>query len=379
MSRYADHSQETLYRDGKLVGFNAGYGFHSEHEWGYKGMEQTKPKKIIDKNKNHPFNGEIVESPETIHLMEFGDNGDVFLTNDEFYYQRMVRMSEEEKQQRIESLVNNDDRKQTEEFLAKLGIPTKSPEVVSLWNDSSFYLLSTNEQSRELIRRLYDEMQKGNVAISSDYSFMFKDRGLSFVLLDQLTPHDLSAKQLVDNRNEMARQFEKEYNDFLKKEGLEGLFGGSKYPIEFWNVQIHNLIQDESGEIIPEFYLELTDTSKGRENLDANTMHNLPHYMSGPDIKFLVPTVQTPEYAEFAKSHSKEEIGEYLSSKLEEYHEQQRLAKEQGYEIGEDSLSAIATEQRTETVQKRSVSLRDRIGKWLNPDRDKDKSEERGE
>ena len=46
MGRYAYHGQEVLKRDGKLVGFNAGYGFYSEHERGYSGIEQKKPKKI---------------------------------------------------------------------------------------------------------------------------------------------------------------------------------------------------------------------------------------------------------------------------------------------------------------------------------------------
>lgn len=379
MGRYADHSQEVLYRDGKLVGFNAGYGFHSEHEHGYSGMEQRKTKRSIDKNKQSPFNGEIVENTDSIHLMDFGNDGNVFLTNNNFYYYSMSEMSEEDRNRRMESMINNDDRKSTADFLARIGMQPEQPEVVSLWNGSSFYLLSTNEHSSELLKTLYAEMQKGNVAISSDYSFMFKDRGLSFVLLDQLSKEDLANKQLMDHRDELARKFEKEYNDYLKEEGLEGLFGGSKYPIEFWNVQIHNLIQAENGEIIPEFYLELTDTSKDRENLDANTMHNVPRYMSGADIKFLVPIVQTPEYADFAKSHSKEEIGEYLNGKLEEYHEQQRIAEEQGYQIGEDSLDTIATEQRTETVEKRSSSLKDKIGKWLHPERENEKTEEKGE
>ena len=100
--------------------------------------------------------------------------------------------------------------------------------------------------------------------------------------------------------------------------------------------------------------------------------------MTGAEIKFLVPIVQTPEYEEFAKSHSKEEIGEYLNSKLEEYHEQQKIAEEQGYQITEDSLTAIATEQRTETVEKRKLSLKNRINKWLHPDREKT-TEEKGE
>ena len=51
MSRYAYHGQEVLERDGKLVGFNAGYGFYAEHESHYLGEEQRKPKKLIDKNK----------------------------------------------------------------------------------------------------------------------------------------------------------------------------------------------------------------------------------------------------------------------------------------------------------------------------------------
>ena len=46
MSRYAYLGQEVLKRNGKLVGFNAGYGFYGEHEFGYSGNEQMKPKKV---------------------------------------------------------------------------------------------------------------------------------------------------------------------------------------------------------------------------------------------------------------------------------------------------------------------------------------------
>ena len=94
MGRYAYHGQEVLKRDGKLVGFNAGYGFYSEHEHGYTGEEQIKSKKIIDKNKNHPFNGEIVENPQAINLMEFSD-GSVWLTNDGWNYASLMRKTED--------------------------------------------------------------------------------------------------------------------------------------------------------------------------------------------------------------------------------------------------------------------------------------------
>ena len=62
-----------------------------------------------------------------------------------------------------------------------------------------------------------------------------------------------------------------------------------------------------NGEIVPEFYLEILDTSKGRENLNALCMHKLCR-LTGDEIKALVPVVQSPEYAEYAKSHSKEDV-----------------------------------------------------------------------
>ena len=248
MGRYAYHGQEVLKRDGKLVGFNAGYGFYAEHESGYTGEEQMKSKKIIDKNKNHPFNGEIVKNPQSINLMEFSDRS-VWLTNDGWNYASLMRKTEEERHEIMDRYINNDDRKRNEEFMSKIGANMDSPEVVALWyagfnGGGNFDLISTNEQSSELIKTLYAEMQKGNVAISSDYSFMFKDRGLSFVLLDQLTQEDLMNKQLVDHRDEMARQFQKEYREYLQKEGVDEsvcIGKGGKYPAEFWNVQISDL------------------------------------------------------------------------------------------------------------------------------------------
>ena len=252
MGRYAYHGQEVLERDGKLVGFNAGYGFYSEHELHYLGEEQRKPKKLIDKNKNHPFNGEIVENPNAVHMMEFSD-GNVWITNDSMDYYRLMKKTDDERNEIKEKYLHNEDRKRIErEMLEFGGRELDAPEIVALWSagwngDGNFDLISTTEQSSEVLKKLYEEMQKGNVAISSDYSFMFKDRGLSFVLLDQLTQEDLMNKQLIDHRDEMARQFQQEYREYLRKEGLDEsvCYGdGGKYPAEFWNVQIHNLKTD---------------------------------------------------------------------------------------------------------------------------------------
>lgn len=248
MSRYAYHSQEVLYRDGKLIGFNAGYGFYAEHESKYRGVEQRKIG-TVEKSEKNPFDGEIIENPDEIHLIEF-DDGKVWIISNSWYYDKLMRKTYDEQRQIMEKYINNDDRSRTEQFLSEIGANLQSPEVVALWNaelmgaGGSFNLISTNEQSSEMLKKLYDEMKKGNVAISSDYSFLFKDRGLSFVLLDQLTNEDLLAKRLVDDRDELIEQFQKEYREYLTKEGLHEsvcYVKGGKYSAEFWNVQIRGL------------------------------------------------------------------------------------------------------------------------------------------
>lgn len=253
MSRYAYHGQEVLKRDGKLVGFNAGYGFFAEHEVGYSGTEQIKAKKSKnkgkDKNKDNPFYLEIVKNPENVNLMEFSD-GSVWLTNDIWTYTSLMEKTEEERHEVMDRYINNDDRKNNEQSFKKIGIKVNSPEVIALWyagfngSDGRFDLISTTEESSELIKTLYTEMQKGNVAISSDYSFMFKDRGLSFVLLDQLTQEDFMNKKLIDHHNEIAKQFQSKYIKYLQKEGVGesySLENKGKYPAEFCNVQVNDL------------------------------------------------------------------------------------------------------------------------------------------
>lgn len=375
MGRYAEYGQEVLIRNGKLVGFNAGYGFYAEHEYGYKGREQIKPKKLFDKNKKSLFNGEIVENPQLIHMIEFED-GNVWLMNNEWQYADLIRKTEQELKESMQRYIYNDDRKRSEDMMRRFGeYDIKAPEIIALWNDGNFDLISTNERSSELIRRLYSEMQRGNVAISSDYSFMFKDRGLSFVLLDQLSKDDLLRRQLVDNQNEVKEKFQEEYSKYIKEEGV-GEFE-EKYPIGFWNLQISKLKDTPKG-IAPEFYLELYHINHGQWNNDS-CLFNVTHRMSGDEIKFLVPVTKTKEFEEFANNHSKEEIEEYINAQLEKYHEQQRTEEEQGYQIGEVSLEEIAAEQKSGTIEKTSSSLKNKVEKWLHPDREKDKTEAKGE
>lgn len=234
--RYASHSQEVLYRDGKLIGFNAGYGSYAEHIGEYGGDEQRKRENTTVSDKDNPFDGDIIANPREVKMMEFSD-GNVWITSDSWKHIRLMTQTEQERQEIMLEYINNSDRKVTEDFLTGLGKNIDSPNVVALWDGGfqgrggSFDLISTNGQSSELLRKLYTELQKGNVAVSSDYSFMFEDRGLSFVLLDQLSKEDLAQKQLIDYRAELAEQFMREYREYLSQQGLEEF--RSQYPIEF--------------------------------------------------------------------------------------------------------------------------------------------------
>lgn len=134
-----------------------------------------------------------------------------------------------------------------------------------------------------------------------------------------------------------------------------------------------------NGEIVPNFYLEILDTSKGRKNLDSLSMLKLSH-LNGNEIKALVPVVQSKEYAEYAKSHSKEDVELYLLEELTLYRKRQEIESLR-YLADKESLEKIASEQRTETIEKRSLSLKDQMSKWLHHSNEnaKDKSEEKGE
>lgn len=108
-------------------------------------------------------------------------------------------------------------------------------------------------------------------------------------------------------------------------------------------------------------------------------MHKLCR-LTGDEIKALVPIVQSQEYAEYARSHSQEDVETYLVEELALYRQRQTI-EEGRYLADKEALGAIATEQRTETVEKRKLSLKDKIAKWLHPAKEKttDKPEEKGE
>lgn len=105
-------------------------------------------------------------------------------------------------------------------------------------------------------------------------------------------------------------------------------------------------------------------------------MHKLCR-LTGDEIKALVPIIKSKEYEEYASSHSIEDVETYLLEELALYR-QRRTIEEGRYLADKESLESIATEQRAEPVERRKTTLKDKIGKWLHPHREKT-TEEKGE
>lgn len=400
MGRYACTSQEVLIREGRLVGFNAGYGYCAEHQGGYKGKEQRKIEKA-DNDTENPFYAESVTWPESVFIMEFDDKT-IWLTNNETVFYGLANKTDKERRKFIEeSFISNIKRqfikneKQQEE---------KMPEILAFWDgihgDGSFDLVSTAKQGCQLLKKLYAEMQKENVAISSDYSFMFKDRGLSFIIKDQLTEQDMMNKKIVNHHDDMVKKLEKEYYEFLIQEGLICTPQDMKWqnPIYTTIPQVIDFKKGHQGELNPVFFINLTDNSKTKAykaqksckekgiNLlniaygnkysglieRQPTIPKLPVYLTGDEIKVLVSIIKSQEFIEYAENNPTEEVGQYLLEQLEQYHESEKTEQNQ-YMVGEKNLEAIAIEQRTEVIDKQTKLLNAKMLEWLHPSKENDK------
>lgn len=173
--------QITIYNDitGKLKGFRAGRINRAEHGEPdpYEGHELFNG--IYTKEK--PFGGETVTNPDAIKLLEH--DGNVMLTNT-----LIIDPSDRYIEHLFTSAVNHMDISR---------IKGEPKDIISIWNNFSFELVSLNKDGAEVLRSLYQEMQNKNVAISRENNFIFGNNsgGLSFVILSELTEEEVEYKR----------------------------------------------------------------------------------------------------------------------------------------------------------------------------------------
>jgi len=194
----------------KLIGFNAGMVQRSEHMTSgqYEGPELCGAMYT----KENPFGGETITNPEAIQLIEY--EGKVILTNTEMPYtdDRFI-------EHLFESAFNHPDRDEKYRDFERNKVIEIAPnakdqlqqpeqeDIIGIWNNWSFELVSTNENGSEVLRTLYEEMLKKNVAISRRNSFIFdKCPGLSFVILSELTEEDYEKKGKIEEMYESHEQ-----------------------------------------------------------------------------------------------------------------------------------------------------------------------------
>lgn len=199
MGRYANLGYEKIYDDeGNVKGINFGYSDVLEHSKGYFGDElcDTKFNRIYHKLSkglvvDKIFYDEKVKNSNDIRLFE-GSDGRVLLTNE---------LSANEVMQLLESgYVHSYDEfsiEKIDEMIEKVSNhPDKNGDHfydVS-WNMYTFNIVSTNEEGRESLINLFNNIKNGDVAISSNFPTLFKSRGLSFANLYLLNKEDIEAK-----------------------------------------------------------------------------------------------------------------------------------------------------------------------------------------
>ena len=365
MARESIWGKQIIIRNGNLVGLNVGYGFYGEHESTYSGLEQGNSQ--LDTPERKIFDGEIIENPDKVKMFEF-DDGMICITNNMDFcnYAERHRMSMDELQKNFTSYVGYDDTNQM--FLKSIGyqVQDEIPGIKAAWAcNGVFYLISKDRESNEILKKLYSEIQRKNVAISNDYRFLFKDRGLSFVMIDQLNKEELDKKGILKCIENVKSEIGKRYNKMVYEQGL--FPRRSKYPVTI-NFVYAKELKISSDDINPILYI---DYSKKNAQTEEREFGNTTGYFETEEFEHLLYLLKTDELREFSDSHSLEEVIKYLDDKMEEYrHKEDNV---QSFEIKEEDLLALASSQRTENVERRLEDLKKSADRWLNPDKEKSK------
>lgn len=365
MARESIWGKEIIKRDGKIVGINLGYGFYGEHESTYNGPEQGKSQ--IDSLERIAFEGETIENTNQIRMFEF-DDGMICITNDMDFcnYAERHRMSMDELQKNFTSYVGYDDTNQM--FLKSIGYKAQDeiPGIKAAWACRGvFYLISKDRESNEILKTLYSEIQRKNVAVSNDYRFLFKDRGLSFIMLDQLTREELAKKGLLKCVERVKSEIDKKYIKMVYDQGL--LRRSKKYPITIDYLYAQEL-KISSDDVNPILVIEYSKTNPQTQDRSYKSSTG---YFETEKFEYLLTLLKTDELREFSDSHSLDDVVEYINSNMEEFRSKEN--KVRNFEIKEDDLLALASSQRSESVERRLEDLKRSADRWLNPDKEKSK------
>ena len=309
MGRYATSNFQILTnkRNGQLKGINFGYGYYSEHERGYSGSEtfDYENKQLVG-----PFIKETIKNPSQVKFFRDSKNR-VMLSSDSFLNRKVK--TNEDLIEFIDASLSSDDN-----FMTTF---KKEEKFYAYWSDDHFYIIGLEAFANDLLEKLYDNIQRENIAVSSDFSGIFDDRGLSFVVLNQLEPVDFAIKRASEVYEYMLEEQQKKYKQYLKDNGMHFFSEKKKeYPFELFNVQIQGIDMTSDDEISPYFYVEIYDNIHLNSDLEGRRdfYSNISRRLTGLEIEFLVGLAQDAKFTEYANNNSFEDTEKYIIELLEE-------------------------------------------------------------
>lgn len=233
--RPAVFGEEIVKRNNKIVGFNIGYNFYCEHEQGvlelinnlnnqYLKKLSLKDNKKLYKNgflltnkyKNTPFskcilrgnieyirreiiidNTELIESQKYSKYLLFNGNYTMFKVSSEVGLEAFKEKYGQRRKFSEEELLDMSDYNIDMSYnmgyqLAGAANCHMNQSVVGSWGSDGFIVFIPKMIYLEEMKNLADDFENslktGSLALCDGYAGLFKDRGLSFVMLDKCYP-----------------------------------------------------------------------------------------------------------------------------------------------------------------------------------------------
>ena len=299
--RYTWQGQEVVCNDnGELVGVNIGFDFCSEHEWGYSGRELAHRRRRGDYS-SPSFEQALIDKLDMISLIEC-DDGLMALTS--YPQGRGYDIADRDSYMEGHHDVRTAD-------------PDRRPGACfdAFWDENSFLIYAIDGYSSKILCELYDHILNYDVAVSPNFLPIFRERGLSFVIVSHLSKEDHETRNRILNIERIALDAREDLGLWLREHGNSSWeYSTFKGAVWLSNVQV-SFVLDVDNTPVPYFYYEPHDmlawTKTPHDNISSIYFSKMPHWMSAEGVQALYLTGNSDEYTTRAKDldhQSREEL-----------------------------------------------------------------------
>ena len=174
---------ETFMKNGKLVGFNLGADFTSEHEWGIDGIKKAFG---IDNSKIGIDGRSISLIPNTLIYQ------DIKINKVTYWFLGLLRYP-------LKYFFNHEDDKLKESDIQNFELSPYGEDftVATSWDDSSFGIL-VNDKNKFIVESLYNSFSNKDVVVGISPSHAFQNGGLKFLIKSLLEQDVIDSVMIAD-------------------------------------------------------------------------------------------------------------------------------------------------------------------------------------